>query len=511
MAALLNKQLVTANDMLTSFKHKPEDCKIADKTLISKVEMRTVRRMMTENCMGLTCYDKALESVGWAATIIPENKYREIKAKIINKKKLKDCVAAAKAAATSVERAARINKNTAAVVTAYNAVKVDVNHADCAPLTFDNPHYYEADDSWDDAKILRENAKHARLSHRYKTYKEVNNANITWLEATIGKDQWHELDQGEDYENIHTAKDILEYLEKQSQHDVPIDIKKEMELFRSNPNVSMGVASYFRRQNEIKNKLKDTDKPISEATMKRVALGHFNKIDHLQGAVKKWRRDKDPNGTETFNNLRDWFSSENRIDRTNKQILNTMGNSAQEVKKLDTIEEAQKEQGSALLAVVNAVNTLTDKVDEISNIKSETTTTQPTEKNDDILVKLLAAVETQCKPAPAPKKEESKMSKLVTLLSDIAKKNNNNGGSGGNRGGNGSGGGRRPKVHRQNPRYKCYCSTHGVNPSHHSDKCTNPGKHHNKEATYEDRKGGSKLNLHKWHAATAGDRVDYSD
>ena len=60
MAVILNKQLVTANDMLTSFKHKPEDCKIADKTLISKVKMRTVQRMMTKNGMGLTCYNKKL-------------------------------------------------------------------------------------------------------------------------------------------------------------------------------------------------------------------------------------------------------------------------------------------------------------------------------------------------------------------------------------------------------------------------------------------------------------------
>ena len=125
-----------------------------------------------------------------------------------------------------------------------------------------------------------------------------------------------------------------------------------------------------------------------------------------------------------------------------------------------------------------------------------------------VLTKLLAAVETQCKPAPAPKKEESELSQLVTLLSDIAKKKNNNGG-GGNRGGNRGGGGQRPKFNKPNPRYKYYCSTHGVNPSHHSNKCTNPGAHHNKEATYEDRKGGSKLNLHKWHAATTGDRVDY--
>ena len=175
------------------------------------------------------------------------------------------------------------------------------------------------------------------------------------------------------------------------------------------------------------------------------------------------------------------------------------------------IEEAQKEQGSELLAVVNAVNTLTDKVDEISNNKSETTTTQPTEKKDDILAKLLAAVETQCKPAPAPKKEESEMSKLVTLLSDIVKKNNNNGGGSGNRGGNGSGGGKRAEFYKPKPRYKHYCSTHGVNPSHGSSGCTRRGPNHKEDATFEDRKGGSKTNLHKWHAATAGDRVDYSD
>ena len=189
MAAILNKRIVSANDMLKSFKYKPEDCKIADTTLMSKLEMRTMRRMMTENCMGLTCYDKDLEPVGWAATIIPEDKYREVKAKIINKQKLQEIIAQQKAAATTAERAARINKNTAAVQTAYNAVKVDANHADCKPPTFDNPFYYEADDSWDDTKILRESAKHAQLTHRYKTYKEVDSANIQWREAAIGKDQ----------------------------------------------------------------------------------------------------------------------------------------------------------------------------------------------------------------------------------------------------------------------------------------------------------------------------------
>ena len=124
----------------------------------------------------------------------------------------------------------------------------------------------------------------------------------------------HELDTGDELYNIHTAREILEYLEKQSQHDIAIDIEKEYEEFNSDPDVSKGLSGYFRRQNEIKSKLQDTAEPISEATMKRVALGHFNKIDHLQGSVKKWRRDKDSDGSKTFEELRNWFILEDRID-----------------------------------------------------------------------------------------------------------------------------------------------------------------------------------------------------
>ena len=48
-------------------------------------------------------------------------------------------------------------------------------------------------------------------------------------------------------------------------------------------------------------------------------------------------------------------------------------------------------------------------------------------------------------------------------------------------------------------KFKFYCSLCGVNCTHNSNKCEFPKSWHNNAATFENRMGGSKKNLHLWH------------
>ena len=143
---------------------------------------------------------------------------------------------------------------------------------------------------------------------------------------------------------------------------------------------------------------------------------------------------------------------------------------------------------------------MNDKLEKVAS-KAETTEQPKIDDKEQLIKTLLAATDLQCTPAPK-KEENSDLAKLVTILTDITNKNG------------GSGGGNKRKENTDfydpHPRWKFYCSTHGVNPSHDDKDCKRRGSNSKEGATFEDKKGGSKKNLHKWHAAKKGDRVDYN-
>ena len=97
----VSNQAPTAKSVFDNFKNKPEDCAtIADLSLIKLIEMRTIRKMLTENCMDIINLDTQLDPLGYATIIYPEDKYKEHRIKKYNKQLMKDIIREKKAAIT---------------------------------------------------------------------------------------------------------------------------------------------------------------------------------------------------------------------------------------------------------------------------------------------------------------------------------------------------------------------------------------------------------------------------
>ena len=125
-----------------------------------------------------------------------------------------------------------------------------------------------------------------------------------------------------------------------------------------------------------------------------------------------------------------------------------------------------------------------------------------------------------------PPKPKTKLQQILALLtSNAGNENSNSGGGGGgrrnNNNNNNSGGGKnnnnnnnnnsgggnnsnntrskgRKVSTKPNVRYKYYCWSHGVNPSHNSCQCTNPVPGHQNAAIYTNQMNGWQTNAARW-------------
>ena len=114
---------------------------------------------------------------------------------------------------------------------------------------------------------------------------------------------------------------------------------------------------------------------------------------------------------------------------------------------------------------------------------------------------------------PTKTAEEIKIEQLTKLLEKFKKEKTNGGGGG-------SGGGRdgkrlkkkdRPLLCDPDPSFNQYCSICGVNDNHGNDECAlKHVKYWRSGATYGNRCGCSKNNLHKWHLSVKGQPVNYN-
>ena len=57
---------------------------------------------------------------------------------------------------------------------------------------------------------------------------------------------------------------------------------------------------------------------------------------------------------------------------------------------------------------------------------------------------------------------------------------------------------KQPKIGKPNLRYKFYCCSRGINPTHNSCSCVNKKPGHQTAALYENQMGGYQTNKEKW-------------
>ena len=320
---------------------------------------------------------------------------------------------------------------------------------------------------------------------------------MLYLDQTVGKEYWHELNTGNHLENNHTVKEILEHIESKCNKEEHIDVERVLETINEQPSFESGLQGYWQRQIAAQQRCKNTEEPISDHTLKRIALGHLRKIGPLQSKVTKWEREKDPNKKASFIELRDWFSAEERILRRNRQALGEIGiaNSV-EIKELDNVNLQLEAHQEALQKIIQHQREVQQAMN-VNNKENETVapTKEKESSNDDkLLEKILAALENK---QEAPKKE-TKLEQLEKQIKALKQANNNNGGGNSNKG-KGKGG---PPERKPVKKMKCYCSTHGVNPTHENDNCNNKQSWHKDGATFENKKGGNTHRANLWHDAS---------
>ena len=91
------------------------------------------------------------------------------------------------------------------------------------------------------------------------------------------------------------------------------------------PDSSEPIEKYFAKLQTVQKKLVDTKEPVKDVTLKRIACGQLQKIPHLQQHVNHWDDEKDPNGTKTYAQMREYFIQKDLNNHANKTALGAMG------------------------------------------------------------------------------------------------------------------------------------------------------------------------------------------
>ena len=79
-------------------------------------------------------------------------------------------------------------------------------------------------------------------------------------------------------------------------------------------NPEAGIAKYFQGLVDVQDKLKSTNEPQSDTTIKRHAKAQMKKLPNMQLAVNKWDKKEDPTGVVSFMKFRNYFIKEDRIN-----------------------------------------------------------------------------------------------------------------------------------------------------------------------------------------------------
>ena len=309
------------------------------------------------------------------------------------------------------------------------------------------------------------------------------------------------------YDDQHTPRKILEHLEKKYHKDQPIDIEAEQKILNEPPDSSAPNEKYFAKLQTVKKKLEDTEEPVQAATLKRIVRGQLQKIPHLQQYVNHWDDKKDPDGTKTYKDMREYFIQKDLNNHANKTALGAMGiaNAATNNQVNDDCIEglinALEKVTANQVALGKAVNELKAGVSFEDNKENKENTNNNRDSLEEKIKSVLAA--SGFKPKKPKTEVDILQDKLKALEKKFKSASANGGGGGGGRGGSYTGqrGYRKPER-KPTAGWKYYCSSCGTNKTHPSSECKDKQLWHKDEATYENQMGGYTKNNHLWHDAS---------
>ncbi len=222
------------------------------------------------------------------------------------------------------------------------------------------------------------------------------------FEAVVNSSSWSELDTGDEFVNKHSSRTILEHLEKKFTEDQPVAIKEEEKLLNDPRDLAEGLSKYFARMQAIQTRMKNTDKPVQEATMKRIFEGQMKMIPHMQDAVDEWidELDIDKKNPKSYAELQAFCIKKDLRKVDNKQILNKAGIA----NSIETITSEPDPRIEALeTGIVDIAKGLSVMASEMKDMKMASTTEPP--KQEELVVAMLKQLLTdknQCMAVSKP-------------------------------------------------------------------------------------------------------------
>jgi hypothetical protein len=255
-----------------------------------------------------------------------------------------------------------------------------------------------------------------------------------------------------------------------------------MTIFNQPVDTSTAFETYFQRQQQCQEKLKLTNEPIRDITMKRTARGHFMQLPHLTEWVPKYDHEEDPTGTGTWGILHSYFIEKDIEHKENQATLSQAGIANNTTVSNDGVDELKyhianlaaknTEMEEAMTAMMIAA--------QVEFMKQPPPQSAPptTATNSDIhrLLQAFAAQSAPMKAAPPKTDIELLLAKALgnnTITNDP---------------------GKNQKPRKPSPKCKWYCWSHGCNFTHSSNGCINKKDGHQDTATCANKLKGNDWN-----------------
>ena len=467
----------TITDIIENFIHSPEVVKLLVENLSrpTKVELTNVVNHLTINTVNIPNPDCVGGIFGHAICITTTPEWNSAEIIRING----DREVAAQET-RRIDNAAALAANDPADNSPITYTEATV--ADCEPFpALVNPGKYIVNSNWTAKDATINKLKHDVLQKEYTAQLNVDAAIQLFFRKVFPADIFADMMKSTNFVlNKTTALEMRHHLETKFNKTLPGHIEDVMVTFNKPPDPNEPIGTYFAKQNKCISLLENSDEPIILAKQKRTLLGHMQKIPAYQQAVADYNKEVKLNGAKTWDETRLFFVAEDLNITDNLSALSNAGIGSAHIA-FETQQNARIDQLQAAYQTLYTKNenydiAFTEMANAINQTKENTPPPSVSSPPPTELQTILAAItniQSQSAPAAKPKTD---MEKILALLTTNA----------GNNGGRNNDTTRKPpRIGKPNLRYKFYCWSHGINPSHNSCGCTYKKPGHQTAALYE--------------------------